>query len=156
MRVRQVMTSAVARVRPDEQLGKVARLLSRQDVRCVAVVDATGRVLGAMDCGDVCTAMASRRGDPRTWVAGDVMHRAASVPAHAPVENAYDRLRRARTRQLLVLDEQEQAVGLLSFDELGHHAAQELRFDCSAFRAKQFVQTLADALYPPPGESATS
>jgi CBS domain-containing membrane protein len=53
LHVRDLMTSAIVSVGPDEPIDKVQRLMERKRIRHVPIVDDVGRVLGVVSQRDV-------------------------------------------------------------------------------------------------------
>lgn len=125
MKVRTVMTTAVAACHRDDDLGRATQIMWDHHCGIVPVVDVAGLVVGVITDRDICIASATRHVPPGTLRVTDVM----SHPVHAclpddAIESALGIMRRFRVRRLPVVDGEGRLHGLLSLDDvvLAYHA----------------------------------
>lgn len=158
MNVQQVMSSPVQTIRRRDSLAKGARLLHEQGGGCLAVIDGKGRVMGALTEAGVCRAVGfTQSPSMETPVSVATSASVPLLPPDTSLDAAHDQLRRARTRFAVVVDEAGRPVGLVTLDDLGRHAVQDLLCQCSTYRAEQVVRTLAETRPPwarPPRQRA--
>ena len=121
MNVSELMTAKIRTCPIDDNLDKVAQVMSEHDCGCVPLVDDAGRVTGIVTDRDSCLA-AYNRGQPLSQIpatyaaARDVV----TVRADDTVERAEALMRQHEVRRLPVVDDQGRPIGLLSIDDLVH------------------------------------
>lgn len=142
MRIAELMSHAEACYARDS-LAKGARRIQENEARCAPVVDREGRVVGLLTEADVARAAATLHSPPFEAPASVVMQRApASVLPGEDLEKAHERMREARARCLVVVDDDGRLQGLLTLDDLARHAVREMRLDGRTFWAEQLIRTL--------------
>jgi CBS domain-containing protein len=119
MKVRDVMTSAVASCRRDDDLGRATQIMWDHNCGIVPVVEPTGTLVGVITDRDICIASATRHVAPGTLTVSDVMTR----PVHAclpedTIESALGIMRRFRIRRLPVVNAMGHLQGILSLDDI--------------------------------------
>lgn len=116
--VSEVMTRVVETVSPTTSVRDAARLMERVDVGGLPVM-AQDRVVGFVTDRDIVVRGVSHRGDLRTLNVGDVMTpRATTVREDSDIGTACDIMKKHDVRRLMVLDEDDQLVGILSLCDL--------------------------------------
>jgi len=121
MKVKEVMTRAVATCQPFDKLLDAASILQREDVGCLPVVtdDGSERVLGLLSDRDIAMAAAHERSSlaemyVRNAMTGAVLSRAAN----GPLEEALAYMRSTGARRLPVVDRNGRLLGLLSLSDI--------------------------------------
>jgi len=162
MKIEQVMTAPVQTIRRRDSLAKGARLLHEQGGGCIAVVDGEGRVVGALTEAGVCRASAFIQSPSmETPVSVATSTHVPVVGRETTVDKAHEHMRHARERFAIVVDGRQRAIGVITLDDLGRPAVQDLLSQCSTYRAEQVVRTLAEtrrrareSVRPPTPEAA--
>lgn len=135
-KIKNVMTTDVATVRPDTPFKDVVRILDQRDVSAVPVADAEGRVLGVVSNADLLPKQGAQEPaeahSPMAWfqrhwdrnrsqatTAGELM----TSPAHtigpeSTVVDAAKLLDRHAIKRLPVVDENGKLVGIVSRRDL--------------------------------------
>ncbi len=142
MNVSELMTAKIRTCRIDDNLDKVAQIMSEHDCGCVPLVDEAGRVTGIVTDRDVCLAAYNRDEPlskiPATYAAArDVV----TVRGDDTIERAEALMRQHEVRRLPVVDPQGRPIGLLSIDDLVHGVHVEHRG--SGLTADNVLLTLA-------------
>lgn len=124
MRVRDVMTTPARAVSPDDTLHKAAREMWDHGCGALAVLGATGRVVGMLTDRDVClAAMIQEDTLERLSVASAMSPVVQSCRAEDDLALAEQTMRTHHVRRLPVLGEDGALVGMLSIDDLAVAAA---------------------------------
>ena len=145
MKISEVMTTPVQTIRRRDSLAKGARLLYEQGGGCLAVIDPAGRIIGALTESSVCRATAFIQSPPMETPVGVAM--SPDVPtleSSLTLEKAHDRMRQTGVRCALVVDAERRPIGVVTLDDMGRQAVQDLLSQCSSYRAEQVVRTLAE------------
>lgn len=126
VRVRDLMTSTVATVRPADRLARAAERMRAHDCGCVAVVDEHAKVVGVLTDRDVCLA-ASSADLPlsRLTVEGAMTREVFTCGLDDSVAEAERRMGQHQVRRLPVVDEGGHLRGILSLDDLAKEACRE-------------------------------
>jgi len=127
--IREVMTSHVRTARPDASLQDVWRILSDERCHHLPIV-ADGRPVGMISTRDL-VRVARRNGSTKLAdglyggeTAADVMTRGLeTIYADEPVEAAIDRIGVGDFHALVVLDDDENLVGIVTNHDLLHYLA---------------------------------
>jgi CBS domain-containing protein len=135
-KVRDVMTSPVEAVGPSAGFKAIVERLRTHGISAVPVIDGTGRVLGVVSEADLLlkedrvdieshhplveTVRARRvRAKAAASTAAQLMTSpAATIPPDATVAEAARTMRRRGVRRLLIVDEQDHAIGIVSRGDL--------------------------------------
>jgi len=127
MDVRELMTSPVRTLGPEDTLNCAAKLMKDNRIGCVPIVDATGKLVGILTDRDI--AMAAHELGEALWRLriADTMH----SPVHAVgpndgVEVAARTMRTHRVHRLPVVDTERRPIGLISVDDLFFASRQPL------------------------------
>lgn len=127
--IREVMTSHVRTARPDHSLQEVWRMLSDERCHHLPIVE-NGRPVGMISTRDL-VRVARRNGSTKlaaglygSETAADVMTRGLeTIYADEPVEVAIDRIGVGDFHALVVLDDEENLVGIVTNHDLLHYLA---------------------------------
>lgn len=108
---------------PDDSSNHAAQIMWDNDLGCVPVVDADGRVIGMITDRDICMAAFTRgktlAGIP---VSSIFSHNVVTVREDATIEAAETAMRAHRIRRVPVVDGKGRPVGVLSVNDLARHA----------------------------------
>jgi CBS domain-containing protein len=153
MQVQDIMTSDVATARPDTNLAAISKLMWDRDCGFVPVVDAAGKVSGAITDRDICIASATRRLLPEQITAAQAMRRA---PIHTSqpedtVEKALATMKQFQVRRLPVIAADGTLRGVISMNDVVL-ASQRKEGPASA----EIVSTLAAICAHPPTKAAAA
>ncbi|MFO0691735.1 MAG: CBS domain-containing protein [Myxococcota bacterium] len=127
--IREVMTSHVRTARPEQNLQEIWRMLTDERCHHIPIVDA-GRPIGMVSTRDL-VRVARKHGAEKLSAglyggetAADVMTRALeTIYADEPVESAIDRIGIGEFHALVVLDDDENLVGIVTHHDLLHYLA---------------------------------
>ncbi len=127
--IREVMTSHVRTARPGDPLQEVWRILSDERCHHLPIVE-EGRPVGMISTRDL-VRVARRNGSTKlaaglygSETAADVMTRGLeTIYADEPVEAAIDRIGVGDFHALVVLDDDENLVGIVTNHDLLHYLA---------------------------------
>lgn len=127
--IREVMTSRVRTARPDQSLHEVWRMLVDERCHHIPIVD-EGRPVGMISTRDL-VRVAKKHGATKlsegaygSETAADVMTRGLeTIYADEPVEAAIDRIGVGDFHALVVLDDDENLVGIVTNHDLLHYLA---------------------------------
>jgi CBS domain-containing protein len=121
-RIGDVMTPNVVTVRPDTTLVQASRLMRDEDCGALPVVDANGRPLGMITDRDiVCRAVADGE-DPRWGRVRDCMtDEVFACRVYGTIDECLDTMSHHQVRRLLVLDDRDRVVGIVSQADLATH-----------------------------------
>lgn len=126
VRVRELMTTEVATVRPADTLGQAAERMRLHDCGCVVVVDEGALVVGVLTDRDVC--LAALPADvplSQLTVEGAMTRNVFTCAPDDPVAEAERRMGQHQIRRLPVVDGQGRLRGILSLDDLAREACRE-------------------------------
>ena len=139
MKVKEVMTRAVATCQPFDKLLDAASIIQREDVGCLPVVtdDGSDRVLGLLSDRDIAMAAGRERSSlaemyVRNAMTGAVLSRAVN----GPLEEALAYMRSTGARRLPVVDRDGRLLGLLSLSDITLIAVSEKDALAAARRAE--------------------
>jgi len=125
MRVQEIMTRDPVCVDRDTKLPQVAKLMADHDCGVVPVteeVDGLPRPIGVVTDRDIAIRCVARGDDPRVCVAADVMtDGVVAMRDDISVEDLAEAMRDNRVRRILLTDENDRLVGLVSQADLARH-----------------------------------
>ena len=102
------------KVSPQDTVVSAARAMTERQVRSAAVLDGD-KVIGVVTVNDVVKKVVAASRDPNITRVADIMSSPAqSIDRNTSVSSAADIMRKKRIRHLVVLDEHEKLVGMLS------------------------------------------
>jgi CBS domain-containing protein len=126
MSVGRICTRVVVTALPDETVAEAARRMAEHDVGTLAVLEDDKRPLGVVTDRDIVLYCVVRGDDPTKVKVREVMSGPPLlVRETAPIESALAEMAASRVRRLLVVDEGDRLVGLLSLDDVLELLAEE-------------------------------
>lgn len=131
MRIRELMSTSVVTITPEESAALAARLLTRHNLGMLPVCAQDGRLLGVVTDRDIVTRCLAAGQDPSRVPVEDIMTR--ELETLSPQEEggaALERMCASQVRRLPVV-EGGQVVGVLSLADL----ARSHRYDAEAAQA---------------------
>jgi CBS domain-containing protein len=111
----------VVTVRPDETVRDAARRMAENEVGSLVVVavDGTTRAVGMITDRDVAIRCVAGRRHPDETLVSEIMSTPVqSVDEDTPIEEAVSHMAGAGTRRLVVTGAGQEAVGILSVDDI--------------------------------------
>jgi CBS domain-containing protein len=138
MKVKELMTTAVATTPPNANLARAARLMWDRDCGVLPVVDATGHVMGMITDRDICRAVTTHaRPASRIAVEEIASHHVYSVTPEDDAETALQAMTAHQVRRLPVVDAGGHLKGILSMNDIVLHAG-----DATGVKASAIVDAL--------------
>jgi len=118
MLVREVMTRGVKTIKPDGTVQEAARLMKDMDVGPLPVCDGH-RIVGMVTDRDIAVRSAAEGKDPKTQSVSEVMTSdAVACRANDDVSEAARLMHERQVRRLLVLDDDNRLVGIVSLGDV--------------------------------------
>jgi CBS domain-containing protein len=112
--VSDLMTSTVVTVSPITSMGRVLEILESHAISAVPVVD-EGRLIGIVSTTDLVPVVAMHMNNDHELFVKDVMHSPVlTTTPSSPIEEAGRRMAAGRVHRLVVVDDRERVVGILS------------------------------------------
>ena len=129
MKIKDIMSSKVISVSPEESAAVAARLFSRYNIGALPVCGREGKLRGMVTDRDIVLRCVAAQEDPNHTKISEIMtRRVVSVDAEESVQSAVDLMAREQIRRLPV-EQNGKVVGMVS---LGDFAK---RSDCNAGKA---------------------
>jgi len=126
MQIKQIMTTGVEVIRPDETLQEAARKMRSIDVGPLPVCDGD-RVLGMITDRDIVLRATAEGLDPRTTPVEEAMTPAiVYCYQDQDIEEAAVLMKERQLRRLVVLDRDKKLVGILSLGDIAADSDEEL------------------------------
>jgi CBS domain-containing protein len=128
MKVEQLMTSGVRVCTEADTLNRAAQLMWEFDCGCIPVITANGdgRLIGIVTDRDIAMAAYTHGGPLGAIPVGTAMaHKVIVCHADDGISQAEALMRDNRVRRLLVLDQSERLVGILSLNDVAREARRE-------------------------------
>jgi len=120
MQIRDVMTSRVVSIAPEETVSVAARSLSRNNVGSLPVCTADGRLRGMLTDRDIVLRSVAANEDAGQQPVRDIMtRRLVTIGPEATLDQAAGLMAREQVRRLPVTDKGK-LVGMLSMKDLLH------------------------------------
>lgn len=130
MNAYEACQKSVVTVRGQEELATAAWMMRERNVGCLVVVEPAGTggwsAVGLITDRDIVTNVIARDCDPRTVVTEDVMSRAVTVWSNSLIEDVLIRMRESGVRRMVVIDQSQRMVGILSRDDIFEHLSQRV------------------------------
>ncbi len=115
----KICTRIVASTAPSETVRAAARRMADHNVGTLVVLDDEKKPVGLLTDRDVVLRVVSWGRDAESVLVSDVMTTPAhTVHADTPIEEALVRMRGAAVRRLVVVDDDGEAAGVLSVDDV--------------------------------------
>ncbi len=116
----RIATRNVARLAPDESIGKAARIMAGKRISSIVVTDADGRPVGIVTERDLLDAMQSER-PPETSLRETMSSPVVTVPESITCLDAYQICLRDGIRHLVIVDEGDRLQGVVSETDFRLH-----------------------------------
>ncbi len=114
--VASIMRKGVHTATDTDTLYEVAKRMTRQGVDALAVVDADGRLKGLLSEGDI---LRHGRGTPATKTVGRIdYHTVTTIGPDDTIIVANERMQDAHARRLVVVDDEQRPIGIISSREV--------------------------------------
>jgi CBS domain-containing protein len=118
MQLKDIMTPSVETIAPSASLMDAAGKMFTEDVGSLPVTE-QGRVVGILTDRDITIRAVAKGLDPETTTVEEVMTtEVLSCHADSDVEDACDLMEERQVRRLLVMDENDAPVGIVSLGDL--------------------------------------
>jgi CBS domain-containing protein len=118
MKVKQIMTAEITSVGPETNLADVAGMMSEKDIGWVPVLK-DGKVLGVITDRDIVLRSVAAGKNPKAVSAREVASPSTlSVRDNEDIEEASRLMAEKQVRRLLVVDNNDHAVGVISLSDL--------------------------------------
>ncbi len=118
MQVKDIMSTKVVSVSPNESATVAARLLSRYNIGALPVCGKEGRLRGVITDRDIVLRCVASEDDPNSTKVSEIMtRRVISVSADETVQRASELMAREQIRRLPV-EEDGKLIGMLSLGDL--------------------------------------
>lgn len=149
MMVSQLMSRNIAACGPSDSLSDAAAKMWDEDVGCLPVIDAQGRVLGIVTDRDACMA-AYTQGQPLTGISVDsamARHVYSCLPTDR-IDQVEALMKARQVRRVPVIDREGHLVGLISMNDIARESARELSSRIREVTPDTLVSTLAGICQP--------
>jgi CBS domain-containing protein len=145
MKVKDVMTREVKTCTPDSNLATVAMIMWENDCGIVPVVHSDGKVIGMITDRDICMAVATKNRTTSDVAVSEVF--TGNLYACTPDDDIHDALKIMRTervRRLPVINAFGMLEGILSLNDLVHHAQEARGKKAPALSYEDVLNTLKE------------
>jgi len=151
MKVEQLMAKKVSSCGRDDTLNDAARIMWERDCGFVPITErgANPRVVGVVTDRDVCIAAYTRGQTLRDMRIGDVM--SSGIRSCKPSDDlatAEATMRQAQVHRLVVVDDADQLLGVISLADIAREAAREFGSSRREVTASEIGETLAAIRQP--------
>ena len=118
MQVKDIMSTKIVSISPNESASVAARLLSRYNIGALPVCGKEGRLRGMITDRDIVLRCVASEDDPNSTKVSEIMtRRVISVSADESVQRASEIMAREQIRRLPV-EEDGKLIGMLSLGDL--------------------------------------
>ena len=122
MQIQEIMTAALERIEADATVAEAAMLMDKHDVGCLAVVD-NGAIVGILTDRDIVIRAIAAGKDPKNI---DVRETMTTDPVFCrtddEVPTVAQRMEEKKIRRVIVRDENEIPVGMVSLGDIAARA----------------------------------
>lgn len=119
MRLSHIMTGGVQTVGPGASLAEAAKKMASQDIGSLPVCSGERKLLGIITDRDITVRAVARGLDPIETKVQDVMTREVlSCRSDSPIEAACELMEARQVRRLVVIDEKDAPIGIVSLGDL--------------------------------------
>ena len=126
MKLRELMTTPVVRIQPEETVAVAARMLEHNNIGAMPVCSADGKLCGMLTDRDIVLRCVAAEEDPAQIQVKDIMtRRPAAVTPEMDCRAAAQMMARHQVRRLPVV-EGEKLVGIVSLCDLAHSSRMEM------------------------------
>ncbi len=121
MEIKDIMMRSVETVEPDELLCEAARKMAAQNIGFLPVWQ-EGQLVGVITDRDIVVRAVARGFDPEQTIVEEIMtSMVVSLPENSDLEDASDLMETKHVRRLVVTDENDMPVGIVSMDKVALH-----------------------------------
>jgi CBS domain-containing protein len=121
MRVSDIMTKAPITISPADKVDEVAGIMREKGISSLILV-ANGKPVGIVTERDLVHRVLALGKDPKKLMAGDVSTRPViAVSVHCEVEDAVETMNEHKIRRLVVIDDNDHVVGIITTDDVGYN-----------------------------------
>ena len=154
MQIREIMTRNVETASPLMSLQEAARTMEKRDIGFLPVVS-EGSLVGVITDRDITVRAVSRGLDSKQSLVEKVMtHDAIVLPENSDLEDAADLMEEHDIRRLVVTDENEQPVGVVSKDRIALYLGAYAMDNGATGPASEFPEDFDPARVIPAGDPA--
>lgn len=122
-RLADVMTREVTTITPRTPLRETAQLMAKHDVGILPVVEDRNRLVGIVTDRDIVVRAVAKDAVPREMTVSEVMSdRPVSCREDHSIEDAAKLMQEHRLRRIMVLDKDQQIVGVVSLGDIARKA----------------------------------
>ena len=133
MEIKDIMMRSVETVEPDELLCEAARKMASQNIGFLPVWQ-EGQLVGVITDRDIVVRAIARGFDPEQTIVEEIMtSMVVSLPENSDIEDASDLMETKHVRRLVVTDENDMPVGIISMDKVALHLG-VYALDCGLVR----------------------
>lgn len=119
MSVGRICTRVVHTAAPDETVRHAAGLMRQHNVGTLVVLDPGGRPIGLVTDRDIAVRLVGHRlNADETTISMIMTGPVSTVKEETPIESALEHMAGAKIRRLVVVDRNDQLVGLLALDDV--------------------------------------
>ena len=122
MQVKQLMTTPVSTVRPDETVRDAAKRLAKDDIGILPVVSEKNKPLGTLTDRDIVLRVVAEGKDASTKVESAMSPDVVACAADTDIEQAADLMRRHKIRRLMAT-ENGALVGIVSLGDIARQSS---------------------------------
>lgn len=126
MLLREVMTPQVETIETEDSVQEAAARMRDLDIGMLPVAGDSGFEGVLTDRDIVVRGMAAQRDPAQTMVSQVMTEQALSMPGDTPVSEAMSSMEQKQIRRLLVVDESEALIGVLSLGDLAVRAGDQM------------------------------
>ncbi len=121
MEIKDIMMRSVETIEPDEPLCEAARKMAAQNIGFLPVWQ-EGQLVGVITDRDIVVRAVARGFDPEQTIVEEIMtSMVVSLPENSDIEDASDLMETKQVRRLVVTDENDMPVGIISMDKVALH-----------------------------------
>ena len=121
MRVSDIMTKNPVTVSPAARADEVAHLMREKGISSVILVT-NGKPVGIVTERDLVHRVLALDKDPKSLMAADICTKPViAVSIHSPVEDAVGTMNEHKIRRLVVIDDLDHVVGIVTTDDVGYN-----------------------------------
>jgi CBS domain-containing protein len=113
-------------VKPDDEIIEVAKKMKENDASTAVILDDSGKVVGVVSDRDIVTKLVAE-GKPYTTKVDEIMDRDPLIGRTTwTLAKALEAMAAVGVRHMIVVDEHETLVGILSIKDLVQHIIEEI------------------------------
>jgi CBS domain-containing protein len=121
MRVSDIMTEVPVTISPAASVDEVAHVMRENGISSLILVT-NGKPVGIVTERDLVHRVLALGKDPKKLMAADICTKPVIVVSiHCPVEDAVDTMNKYKIRRLVVIDDRDHVVGIVTSDDIGYN-----------------------------------